>query len=370
MMNEKVLLPTGDYLRQLIGQSNVKASELKLIIRNRGIFTGSDSKDIVGPIIIKTGLSPYEYSELRDSYKTTEESPKYKTRSIKWDSESTLLDSIPDVVDYESLLNDQFGVCQLLNPPCFVADQSNPNHIYMEFEIQRNDLINNWGENTTVHKGRVEFKRVDESMDVSLSLTHTAKETKEFANKVADAMVNHFKEEGHIDRNEEMKTIKFSDFDNEGRVMFVNDLTQKASYSALKFIDTKDIHFSPDNLVSGTPDDLVWMKDKIDDLKIKGKGLHSTFFVNDKKFHKYIQLFGVSCDYEFVADGYSGGCRILFEFSDKDDSSNGSELTLNMTMIKLEINEIGISKAKAKKDLLNSIEKFKLELYDKYRLSE
>jgi len=370
MNDEKILLPTGDYLRQLIGQTNVKAGELRSIIRNRGIFTGSDAKDVVGPIIIKTGLSPYEYTELRESYRTKEESPKSKTRSIKWGSENTLLESLPDVIDYDLLLNDQFGVCQLLNPPCFVAEGSNPDHIYMEFEIQRNDLINNWGKNTTVHKGRVEFKKSDDNMEVSLSLTHTAKETKDFGNKVADSMVKYFKDEGHIDKNEKMKTIKFSDFDNEGRVQFMNELTQKASHSILDFIDTKDIHFSPDNLVSNPPDDLAWMKDKIEDLKLKGKGLHSTFFVNDGKYHKYIQLFGVSCDYQFISNGYSGTCRILFEFSDKDDAIKGSELTLNISLIRLELNDIGISKTKAKKNILDSMEKFKMELYDRYKLTK
>jgi hypothetical protein len=368
MANDNVMLPTGDYLRQLIGQTDVRSSELKLIVRRRGIFTCDDDKKITGPIIIKTGLSPYEYLELRDSYKTKEESPKFKTRSTAWKSDSPLLDCIPDEsIDYKSLLNDQFGVCQLVSPPYFVAENSNPNHIVMEFEISRSDLTKNFGQNTTFHKGRVEFKKSGGGTDVVLSLTHTSKETKDFANKVSNAVIKHFKSEGHINQDEEMKSIKFSDFNNENRVKFMNELTQVAAYSKLKFIDTNDIHFAPD-LLKTPPKNLDWMKDKIEDLKLKGKGLHSTFFVNDKEYHEFIKLYGMNCEYIFECDGYSGTCKILFEFSESDDVMDGAELTLNIVMIKIEINESGVSKVDAKKEILESIEKCKMELYDKYRL--
>lgn len=113
--NDEILLPTRDFLRQLIGQSKVKTGELKSVLRSRGVFTGSDDKKVSGPILIKTGLSPVEYIDLRESYKTKEESPKSKTRTIKWHSDNNLLEAIPDMIDYEPLLNDQFGVFSIAN---------------------------------------------------------------------------------------------------------------------------------------------------------------------------------------------------------------------------------------------------------------
>ena len=265
-------------------------------------------------------------------------------------------------------MNDQFGVCQLLNPPVFAAQNNNPDHIAMDFEVSRKDLTKNFGDNVTHHKGRVEFKKNKDGVDVTLSLTHTAKETKDFANKIAEATIANFKSNGHIKQDEQMKSIKFLDFSNENRVKFMNELTQRISHSKLSFVDTKDIHFSPDNLAKTLPKDLAWMKDKIDDLKLKGKGLHSTFFVKEKEYHKFIQLLGLSCEYTFLCDGYSGSCKILFEFSEKDDFESSPELTLNITVIKLDMNDVGISKVKAKKELLDSIEETKMNLYDRYRI--
>lgn len=52
MHDKDILLPTGDYLRQLIGQTNVNPSELKKLARKRGIFTSSDNKKTIGPLLI------------------------------------------------------------------------------------------------------------------------------------------------------------------------------------------------------------------------------------------------------------------------------------------------------------------------------
>jgi hypothetical protein len=366
MQGNNILLPTGDYLRQLIGQTNVNPSELKRLARERGIFSSDDSKKIIGPLLIKTGLSPYEYSELKESYKEKEENPKYKTRSITWSSKSTLHETLPEVIDYDSLLENQFGVCKLVCPPEFVAENSNPNHISLDFEMSREDLTRNFGENTTYHKGRIELKKEDGQMEVNLSLTHTAPETKDFANKLVDKVITHFKDKGHIAKYEDIKSIRFKDFSNENRVRFLNALSQQAKYSVLSFIDTKNIHFSPDENKSNPPEKLLWMRDKIDDLSMQGKDLHSTFFVEDDSYYEYIQLFGLVCQYSYSCDGLAGKCKIQFEFSGSS-VTNETELTLNINMINLEVNDFGVSKNLAKKKILDSLERYKLEAYQTYK---
>ena len=105
MYDNKVYLPTGDYLRQLLSQTNVNPSELKKLARRRGVFTLSNDKKTIAPLIVKTGISPYEYSDLRESYRQKEDNPKYKTRSIAWSSNSTLYAGLPDEIDFNSLLD-------------------------------------------------------------------------------------------------------------------------------------------------------------------------------------------------------------------------------------------------------------------------
>lgn len=367
--NEEVLLPTRDFLRQLIGQPKVKNSELKNVLRARGVFTGSDQKEVIGPILIKTGLSPFEYVDLRESYKTKEESPKSKTRTINWDSESNLLESLPEAINYEALLNDQFGVFNLSSISNFTALNGNPDHIYIDFEIDRRDPVKNWGENTVTHSGRVEIRKNSDNKSLNISLSHTAPETIDFSNKVSSTLIKHFKSEGHIKQNDNVIIIRYTDFTNESRVSFLNDLTQNVTHSILRFLDTRDIHFSPDHDVSNPPVTIAWMKDKIDDMKMKGQGLHSTFFVSDKSIHPFIQLFGLQCDYEFEDNNCTGTCRILFEFSDKDESIGG-ELTLNLSLFKLDVNKEGLSRSSVSKLIIESLEKYKMEAYEIHKIKK
>ncbi|MBT2802938.1 hypothetical protein J7J49_16550 [Halomonas sp. ISL-56] len=367
--NEEVLLPTRDFLRQLIGQTKVKTTELKSVLRARGVFTGSEQKEVTGPILIKTGLSPFEYIDLRESYRTKEESPKSKTRTITWDSETNLIESIPHTIDYETLLNDQFGVFSISSLSDFTVLDDNPNHVYMDFEIDRRDPVKNWGENSATHSGRVEIRKSDDGKTLSISLSHTAPETMEFGNKVSNSLIKHFKSEGHIKHDSDIRIIRYSDFTNENRVLFLNDLTQNAKYSMLTFTDTRDIHFSPDHNVPNPPTNIAWMKDKIEDMKMKGQGLHSTFFVSDTSIHPFVKLFGVQCDYRFENEICSGTCRILFEFSGKEDPSSG-ELTLNLSMPKMETNEEGLSRAAINKRIMESLERYKMEAYEKHRIKQ
>jgi hypothetical protein len=237
----------------------------------------------------------------------------------------------------------------------------------MDFKIDRLDPVKNWGENTVTNSGRVEIRKSNDGKSLNISLSHTAPETVDFGNKVSSALIKHFKSEGHIKQTDDVTIIRYTDFTNESRILFLNELTQIPSHSMLRFVDTKDIHFSPDHNVLNPPINIAWMKDKIEDMKIKGQGLHSTFFVNDKSTHPFIQLFGLQCDYEFTNVNCSGTCRILFEFSDNNDS-NGGELTLNLSMLKLETNEEGLSRSTVSKLIIESLERSKMESYEKHKI--
>jgi hypothetical protein len=365
MDNGKILLPTGDYLRQLLGHPTISQSEVRKVARRRGIFTSSNDKKIIGPLLIKTGISPSEYSEIKASYRGKEENPKHKTRSISWSSEENLTDCLPTSLEYDSLIENQFGISKLVRPPEFATENSDPNHFSLDFEMSREDLTRNFGENITYHSGRVEFKRSDGEMQVTVAMTHTAPETRDFANNLVTEVIDHFKKEGHIAQDQEIRAIKFKDFTNEGRIKFLNELSQNAKYSVLTFVDTKNIRFRPDKTKSNPPEELMWMRDRIDDLKMKGKDLHATFFVNEYGYYSFIELFGLTCEYSYSVDGAAGRCQVQFEFTDSKES-NETELTLKIQMFKFD-NKSELSRPKAEKQILDSLEKYKLEVYNLHK---
>ncbi|MDN7223072.1 GapS4b family protein [Providencia stuartii] len=361
-MNNKTYLPTRDFLRQLIGQQYVKPNELKNILRSRGVFTSNEDKKLLGSTLIKTGLSPEEYIELRSSYKTKEDNPKILTRQIKWSSETSLFDALESDINFDELLDDNFGTIRLSYQSNFIQpNNKNPNIVRLDFEIERKDITKNWGDNTTYHKGYIELSKDTTTLDLQLNFCHSSKETKEFGNKITKHIINKFKKDRHIIDDEEILSIRFHDFDNMGRVNFLHKLSFDWRLNELYFQDTKDLQFSPDGLDDKAPDELKWMKDKIEDLKLKGKDIHSTFFVSNKNYHKYIKLYKISCDYKFSTPDYEGTCRINYEFHDVD--SLNSELNVDVVNLNLSTNKTNITRDAIKISLLRLLDTKKIELY-------
>ncbi|WP_035344988.1 MULTISPECIES: GapS4b family protein [Dickeya] len=366
-MSKNNFLPTRDFLRQLIGQHYVKPGELKNILRARGVFSSSEDKKLLGSILIKTGLSAEEYSELKETYKTREENPKILTRRIKWSSDSSLTDALDINIDFESLLDDKFGTVKLSSSPFFVTpDTKQPNIVRLDFEIERQDITKNWGENITYHKGYIELDKNTTTLDVQLNFCHSSKEVKDFGNRIISYVTKELKKQNHILDEEEMLSIKFGDFDNMGRVKFLNDLSFNWRVNELYFKDTKDLQFSPDGVDDKAPDNLKWMKDTIEDLKLKGKGIHSTFFVSNKNYHKYIKLYKIACDYTFSCSDYIGTCRINYEFNDIE--SMHSELNVEIINLNLSENKSGIGRELIKISLLKLLDQKKIQLHEKYKL--
>lgn len=367
-MTNHSYLPTRDFLRQLIAQPYVKPSELKNILRTRGVFTSNEDKKLLGNTLIKTGLSAEEYIQLKESYKTKEDNPKRQTRQIKWSSITTLFDALPDSdPDFESLLDDNFGTIKLSSRPSFyLPDNNNPELVRLDFEIERKDITKNWGESTSYHKGYIELEKNPSSLEVQLNLCYTSKEVKDFGNKLTKFLIGSFKKDKHIVENVKIVSIRFHDFDNKGRVKFLNELSYDWNLNELYFKDTKDLQFSPENLDDKAPENLKWMKDTIDDLKLKGKSIHSTFFVSNKEYHEYIKLYKIACDYSFAFTEYEGTCRINYEFHDID--SHNSELVVDITNLNLSVSKIKISKDIIKIRLLKLLDTKKIELYEQYKI--
>ncbi|MCA6972964.1 hypothetical protein ACI51Z_02600 [Pectobacterium carotovorum] len=367
MSNKENYLPTRDFLRQLIGQNYVKPSELKNILRARGVFCSSDDKKLLGGIVIKTGISAEEYTLLKETYKSKEENPKISTRQIKWGSDVSLFDALENDFDYQSLIDDDFGNIRLAKSPSFVmTDPANPNSVRLDVTIERRDITKNWGDDISYHKGYIEFNKVDDASHVQMTLCYSSKEVKSFVNNLTKKAIRRFKDEGHVSAKEEILLIRFHDFDNTGRVNFLYELSNDWRNDNLYFNDTKDLQFSPDMLDDKTPENLKWMKDTIDDLKLKGKGIHSTFFFSNNSCHKYLKLYKISCDYDFYHNDIEGTCRVNYEFPDID--SKNSELSVDIGNFNLAKNEINLSKDVIKTRLLRILDKKKVELYNKFKI--
>jgi hypothetical protein len=79
-MNNEVFIPTGDILRQFLAHQMIKGSDLKSVLQARGVFCSSSDKKILGPILVKSGVAPYEFESLKELVKSIKGTHTLKTK--------------------------------------------------------------------------------------------------------------------------------------------------------------------------------------------------------------------------------------------------------------------------------------------------
>jgi hypothetical protein len=283
------MLPYGEMLRGFMEQSFISKSDLKDVLRNRGIFTHKTEKHDTIPILSSTILSPSEFDYLRECQNSKEDNPKIITQTIEWQSTEALLESIPEDFDVSSILNLEFSNYSVVGSPIFIPVEGDPNCIRMDFSIEREDMSKSWAANKSIFPGSLELKRVKDGNIVKLVVTHTADETKQVASKTSSSLVKHFKEKGFVNSFKNLEKILFSKFLNSGRILYLLSLTQRCKSSILDFVDIVDIEFSPDT-DNTLPKDIKWMEENIKDLKLNGNSLHETLFLKGSTYHDFLCL--------------------------------------------------------------------------------
>ena len=357
-------LPHGEMLRGFLEQPFLVKSDLNSLLRQRGVFVHLNEKKDTIPWLTNLILSPLEFDHLRESQNTKEDNPKVNTQTINWISDKTLVESVPDNFNINSVLDLEFSNFTVKGSPNFIPVDGNADHLLLEFEIERNDYSKNWANSQNIFKGSLELKKVRDGKEVKLVVTHTANETKYVANKATAGIVRHFKEKKHIDEKDEIKKIEFRLFSNPGRIHYFFLLTQNISSSLLKFEDLVDVEFSPTPDTS-LPEKIKWMENNIEDLKLNGKGLQNTLFVKDKEIHPFVHLYNVFVRYKFDYKGLIGKTVLFIGFPEFGRSKEpSSELEVNVKSISFEQAPKNITRSQMIKIILNEFDELKLNSFD------
>lgn len=355
------MLPFGEMLRGFMEQSFVGKSDLKDVLRNRGVFTFNTEKHDTIPILSSTILSPSEFDYLRECQNLKEDNPKIITQTIECQSDKSLLDNIPEQFDVSSILDLEFSNFKVIGSPSFIPVKDDPDCIRMDFSVEREDMSKTWATNKSIFPGSLELKRVEGGSDIKIVVTHTAAETKYVASKISGSVVKHFKEKGYVDPSKDVEKILFSRFSNPKRISYLLSLTKNCKSSILEFIDIVDIEFSPDKN-NPLPQGIDWMKEKIEALKLNGKDLHQTFFFSNKTYHNYLHLYVVDSKFKFDVEGASGSCIMSVGFPDYGSTKDTEvEMEVNIRAMTLDTPSKRITRSEIKQILLKEIDNQKVE---------
>ena len=366
--NIDLLLPCGEALRGFMEQSFISTTDLKRTLRGRGIFLSRNEKADTIPVLVCCLLSPTEFDDLRECQASREDNLKTMTRTVRWGAKRPLLEAIPANLDLGALIGGDYVNYKVVGAPAFVPIGNNPDNISCEFEVERTDMSRNWASTKSNFKGKLQIERSADGGSVTFVLTHTADETKELNSKLVKHLTEHFKASGDVARDCEVETILFSSFDNERRVGFFLSLTRGLKAVGLDSPGTTEFEVCPDESAT-LPAELKFIGEGVDDLRFKGRALENTFFIKDKKYHRFLLLHGMEAKFTFECPIARGTCTAMFEFPDFGTKKDvGTEFEVNISGLVLAAGQGEVNRTEVKEVLLRRINEFKLTQFEKFRL--
>lgn len=372
----ETFLPYGNALRDLVSQSYISAFELKKTLRQRGIFLNSGDKEHSIPLLMSLILSPAEFESLREKQNTKEDNIKTTSFTIPLSVDSTdtsLLALIPDNLNLNQLIGHEdfrtnFSVDG--NPNFQMTSKTNPNRIELPFTTTRDNLTKNWATNKTKHDSTIIVERLVEDNKPILKITqkYTSSETKTVGKEFAKAFTHSLKEQKVVAEDVEPRKILFNDFINEDRIKFLQRLMADVSGSAiLELDDITDIELSPDRTAE-MPEKLGWLQEKIDSIRLKGKDLFNSEFVQDQLLHKCLLFSGIEATYKFNVMNVSGTCSVTFIFNGFVKSQDvWSELEIRLGSMVFDPGSKGQKKNEYQSKILDYFEQTKFPIYERFR---
>jgi len=357
------ILPFGELIRGFSNQNSISKGDLKRTLRDRGIFLPSAEKEQMVPCLVTLLLSPSEFDNLRECQNTREDTYKKSSSRIEWSSPRALLDVLPNDFPLEELIPIDYSNYKFISSPTVHAIDNNRDKIKIEYKIERFDLNKSWYESQNIFSGNIVVEKISDT-EIQIIKTYTSSETDEVGVKLQNYLVKHYKQHRCIDDNKELDKILFSIFSNESRIVFFWRLTTNMSNKTFECQDIIDIEFRPDP-EQKLPENIEWMYDK-NELIIKGRSLHNTFFIKEKEYHKYLQFWSLEAKFNFNYLGQEGSLVASFEFSDFAKKRLNAEFEIKISSLSF-INQLEArEKDKIKQILLEDLENQKNEIFKKY----
>lgn len=363
-------LPFGASLREVLMHPSLTGTNLKYLLRQRGIFIESTNDSDTMSLLSSTILSPLEFEFIVDKLKSKEDNSKMMTRNIKWNSRETLIKAVPAKLNLKDLFQESNPRFKILSQTNFAPVEGNPDKVKMVFKCETNNYNSSWYRTKNEFSGEVVLEKVEEEGKVYMKMVYTSPETFNVSDKVVKHLEKHFKENNLSEKNAESERILYKNFSNEERVKFFLSLIE--SSGIFEFIRVTDLNIGPDPTEELPKEFSKFMSGVVKELKIKGENLHHNFFIKEFENHKYVEMAEIEAIYNFKYNDAEGSCKVRFGFVGylKKRLSN-IEFSTSVETPVLKDEHANLNKEKIRVFLLQEFEKFKDKMYNaiKYPIS-
>lgn len=365
-INENInrFLPFGESLRIVLQHDSIKDRERRHLLRMKGVFVNSTDEDSTFPILLTSLLSPNEFEFLKERLQAKEDREKTITRTLDWETKTTLISAIPNDFNVQEIVKTNFPRYKVVGKPNFKMVENNPNKIALDFKCETTNYSKAWFRGKNEFKGEITLEKVTTADNkVQLQIVHTSPETTEIADKVSKNLEQHFKAQNYMNPKKEIQRILYKDFTNEERIKFFLSMT--GSNSTFTFSKATNLDIAPDPS-ENLPESINWLElSKVRELNINGEVLHNIPFLKDATLHRYMELAEMEVVYDFVLPSAEGNCRIKFGFNNYFKKRIGNiELVIDIATINLKDEYLTVPQNSIRQQLSKEFEKFKTEKYE------
>lgn len=342
--NAETLLPQGDMLRQLLIESYIGKREINQLLNRRGVFPNKllGKQDLI-PYLSKSLLSPTEFEFLRSKQANAAKQPVENFKSeelnkdIVSDANTAFMLSKQKI---KQLVQNKYPNCSFAKD---ISITTIPNGGFsIKYDLNVKNSTKDWTKQETIQHGEIIFNTIETNDEKSTQIESISdsKIIENVSNVMKKQLLNELKKTGVIAVSDKVQKIHVSEFTrpmrNEFLLSFVNN---NKNESNLKFAQISYIDFTLDEDADIFPDELLSLKNQLEEAEFKGKNLENTVFVQDKRYRNSIIFYAFVCEYFFACslneELVKGKVDIEFGFPDmKDRSSEQAEKAEFMYKIK------------------------------------
>jgi hypothetical protein len=364
----KDILPQGNNIRQLLVKSNITDASISNLLKTKGVFLGHGEKNNSVPLLMKTLISPNDFQYLDEIQKNKEENLKHRTSSIECiqDFELSKILNVPlninDLIKEIHTYQPNYKVSG--NPSFYFEDK---NTAILEYKIERENLLNDWTDSKTYHKGSLVLKKDDTGkVNISVQQNLTSKESLEVNKIVISKVKSILHQNSLINKNENFVSIRFNDFSNTSRIKFLYAFASDFC-AHVKFISLSDLNLYLDPSVQSHQDIEKFLAE-IENLRLKGKTLQNHVFINSTDYHPKLLFASIVLQFDLTYRNTTGKMYLNLSFPDyilRKSQLAEFQIQVNFSYRKAK-NKSNLDN-KIRKVILPFIEELKLQKFDEYK---
>lgn len=313
-----MILPYGEHLRGLLQNSLITESQLRTLLREKGIYFCESIKEKMVPVLSSLLLSPKEFDLLKEHQKTKEDKEKRHESRFKTELQVTTqnLKQALKSFNLNDLDTSKFKNYKYKTPYVTFEEDKEKKQLSVTYEIERYQRNKSFSEQVEFYKGKVILDCNGNNLEIITKNISTAKETLDINRNIINHIKNKLVENKIIATTTKEEKILMGDMSNEKIIQFLLAFTDNAKFKSISFEDIKSIDIEIDESIPLPEEsDIKWMESKINKLKLDGKKIEEIKLLTENTNHKYLKCWGLVAVFKYDNTIGKGNSIVEFRFN-------------------------------------------------------